>query len=159
MSAISGATKRRSARRLRNKQEVSEPIERYRLKTVSGSKELSEHVVVLKDGIYRFTTAQKDITPPLRFLKLPLKKGETWTVNSVSENVQLTGTFTCDDENVKVPGGQFQAKHVWSKDFQLGTEKMTLEYWFAEYVGIVKQHVHVSNSDVFLELEEFKGAK
>ena len=36
---------------------------------------------------------------------------------------------------------------------------MTIEYWFAEYVGIVKQHVHVSNSDVFLELEEFKGAK
>jgi hypothetical protein len=58
-----------------------------------------------------------------------------------------------------VPAGQFQAKHVWSKDFQLGADKMTLEYWFAEDVGIVKQHVHVSNSDVILELEEFKGAK
>ena len=80
-------------------------------------------MAVLKDGVYRFTTAQKDITPPLCFLKLPLKKGETWTVNSISENVQLTGSFTCDDESVKVPAGRYQAKHVWSKDFQLGRRK------------------------------------
>ncbi len=139
--------------------DVSEPIVRYRLKIVSGSKELTEHVAVLKDGVYRFTTASKEITPPLRFLKLPLTKGESWTVNSVSENVQLTGTFTCDDANVTVEGKQFQAKHVWSKDFQLGTEKMTLEYWFAPNVGIVKQHVHVGNSDVLLELEDFKAGK
>ena len=144
---------------LPNKQEGSEPIVRYRLKIVSGSKELTEHVAVLKDGVYRFTTASKEITPPLRFLKLPLTKGETWTVNSMSENVQLTGTFTCDDANVTVEGKQFQAKHVWAKDFQIGTEKMTLEYWFAEHVGIVKQHVHVGNSDVLLELEDFKAGK
>lgn len=142
-----------------NKQEISESIVRYRLKKVSGAKELHEYVAVLKDGVYRFSSADKEITPPLRFLKLPLTKGETWTVNSVSENVQLTGTFTCDDASVKVPAGQFQAKHVWSKDFQVGSEKMIIEYWFARDVGIVKQHVHVVNSDEVLELEDFRSGK
>ena len=140
-------------------QEVSEPIVRYRLKKVSGSKELNEYVAVLKDGVYRFAAAGKEITPPLRFLKLPLTKGESWTINSVSENVPLTGTFTCDDATIKVPAGQFQTKHVWSKDFQVGTEKMVIEYWFARDVGIVKQHHHVVNSDEVLELEEFRAGK
>jgi len=142
-----------------NKKEVTEPIVRYRLKVVSGAKELLEHVAVLKDGAYRFTTAGKEITPPLRFLKLPLTKGETWKVNSTSENVQMSGTFTCDDDSVRVPAGQFQAKRVSAQDFQLGTEKMALTFWFALDVGIVKQHVRVGNSDVMLELEEFKTGK
>ena len=140
-----------------DQKEVTAPIVRYRLKVVSGFKELTEHVAVLKDGVYRFTTAMKEIAPPLRFLKLPLTKGETWKVNSTSENVQLSGTFTCADDKVTVPAGEFQAKHVSSKDFLLGTEKMALDYWFAEGVGIVKQHVHVGNSDVLLELKEFKS--
>ena len=142
-----------------NKKEITKSIMRFRLKVVSGSKELNEHVAVLEDGVYRFTTAMKEISPPLRFLKLPLTKGESWKVNSTSENVKLIGTFTCDDDNVKVPAGEFQAKHVSTKDFELGAEKMSLDYWFARDVGIVKQHVRVGNSDVLLELEEFKTAK
>ena len=46
-----------------------------------------------------------------------------------------------------------------SQDFLLGTEKMTIDYWFSENVGMVKEHVHVGNSDVIMELEEFKTGK
>ena len=142
-----------------NKKEITKSIMRFRFKVVSGSKELNEHVAVLEDGVYRFTTAGKEISPPLRFLKLPLTKGESWKVNSTSETVKLIGTFTCDDDNVKVPAGEFQTKHVSTKDFLLGGEKMSLDHWFARDVGIVKQHVRVGNNDVLLELEEFKTAK
>jgi len=145
---------------VRDKKEIIEPIVRYRLKVVSGSKEpLFEYVAVLGDGVYRFTSAGKDITPPLRFLKLGIKNGEKWTVNSVSENVQLVGTFVGEDDTVKVPAGQFQTMRVSSKDFQLGTEKMALEHWFAPNVGIVQQRVHVGNNEVLLELEDFKQGK
>jgi hypothetical protein len=149
-----------------DKKEVVEPILRSQLKVVSGAKVLTENVAVLKDGVYRFSTggtdlapAGKEITPPLRFLKLPVMSGETWTVNSASEGVGLTGTFSCADEAVKVPAGQFQTKHIASKDFQLGTQKMSIDYWFAKNIGMVKQRVRVGNSDILLELEEFKAGK
>lgn len=141
-----------------NNKEITESIVRFRLKTVSGSKELFEHVAVLADGVYRFTTAGKEITPPMCFLKLPLKAGVSWTVDSLSENVQLTGTFTCAEDTVKAAGGP-QALRVSSKDFQLGTEKMTLDSWFAVNTGLVQQRVRIGNNEVLLELEAFKAAK
>ena len=140
-----------------DKKEITETIQRSRLKIVSGSKELTEHVAVLKDGVYRFSGAGKEITPPLRFLKLPLNQDETWTVDSVSENTILKGTFKWEDENVKVPAGMFQAKKVSSSEFQLGGQKMAIEYWFAPRVGMVKQQIRVGNTEVLLELEEFKA--
>ena len=105
------------------------------------------------------STAEKDITPPLRFLKLPIKEGESWTVKAMSENVPLTGTFTCAPDKVKVPAGEFKTLRVSCPDFQLGEKKMALDYWFAKDVGIVKQHVQVGKSNVVLELEEFKPGK
>ncbi len=136
-----------------------ETIWRYALKVVSGPKELTEHVAVLKDGVYRFSTANKDISPPLCFLKLPITSGGSWKVDSNSENVQLTGTFKCDDASVKVPAGAYPAKHISSKDFMLGNEKMVIDYWFAPDVGIVKQHIRVGNNGVLMELKEFKAGK
>ncbi len=143
----------------RDKQEVTETILWYRLSVVSGAKELSEYVAVLKDGVYRFRTAGKDITPPVRFLKLPVEKGESWKVDSVSENVAMTGAFKCEDDAVKVPAGEYPAKRITAQDFKLGTEKMDLVYWFAHNVGMVQQRLRVGNSDVLLELEEFKAGK
>ena len=142
-----------------DKKEVIEPIIRFRLKVVSGTKELTEHVAVLSDGVYRFTTAGKDITPPLRFLKLPSVKGDTWVIDSISENVPLTGTFTCEDDGITVPAGQFQTKRISCPEFQLGTDKMSLEAWYAPNFGMVQQKVRAGNSDVLLELEEFKKVK
>jgi hypothetical protein len=148
-----------------DKKEISEQAVRYPLKIVSGPKEslkqMNEQVAVLKDGVYRISTAGKDtsppkeITPPLRFLKLPVKGGETWTVSATSENVALAGTFTSDMEPVKVPLGNFETLHVSSPDFQLGNEKMAVDYWFAKDVGLVKQRVRVGKSNVVLELEAF----
>jgi hypothetical protein len=142
-----------------DKKEVPDTAVRYHLKIVSGKKELFEQVAVFNDGVYRLSTADKDITPPLRFLKLPVKEGESWTWKATSENVPLTGTFTCERDKVKVPAGEFDALRVSCPDFQLGAEKMGLDYWFAKDVGIVKQRVRVGKSDVTLELEDFKPGK
>jgi hypothetical protein len=141
-----------------DKKEATETIVRYRLKVVSESKVLEEHVAPLKDGVYRFTTAGKDIAPPLRFLnKLPA--AETWTVESTSENVPLKGTFSSGEETVKVPAGQFTAWRVSAQTFQFGAEKMSLDTWYAPDIGMVKQKVRVANSEVLMELEQFKAGK
>jgi hypothetical protein len=91
----------------------------------------------------------------LRFLKLPVKGGESWNILATSENVTLSGTFTCDVERVKVPLGNFETLHISSPDFQLGSEKMALEYWFAKDIGLVRQRVRVGKTNVLLELEAF----
>ena len=116
---------------LDKKPETSEVVKRFRLKVVSGSKELTEHVGVLRDGAYRFSTAgketgpPKEITPPLRFLKLPFMKGDSWTVHSTSEGALVSGTFKSEEDTVKLELFQvqvptFQAIHVITPDLQLG---------------------------------------
>jgi hypothetical protein len=143
---------------VKDKKEFSEIIVRFPLKVVSEAKELVEHVAV-KDGVYRIALAGKDINPPLCFLKLPAKKGDSWKVDSKSENAPITGTFTCDQEKVKVPFGEFNTIRVSTPDLQLERDKMAIDYWFAQNVGLVKQRVRVGNNDVLLELEDFKAAK
>jgi hypothetical protein len=145
---------------IRDKKEGKETIARFRLKLVSESKSLFEHVAVLEDGVYRFTSADKDLTPPLRILMFPISRdGETWTVDSMSQNVQLKGTFICHADAVKVPAGQFEALRVSCKDFQIGTEKQMLDVWFARNVGVVKLDTRVGNSRSLLELEKFTEGK
>jgi hypothetical protein len=143
-----------------DKKDKSEYVVRYPLKIVSGAQDKVEYVAVLKDGVYRFATAGKEITPPLCFLKLPTKAGESWMVAATSENEPLTGTFVCQEDTVQVPKGKFNALRVSSKDFRIGsTGKMDLAFWFAQGVGVVKQEVSVGNSKVTLELEDYKQGK
>jgi hypothetical protein len=142
---------------VKDKKEKETPIKRYRLKATSGSKELTEYVAILSDGVYKFTVAGKEIVPPLPILKLP--KFDSWKVDSVSENAPLVGKFACVDETVEVPAGKFTAKHVSAHDFQFDSKKMTLEFWFAENVGIVKQHTTIGNNDTLMELEKKPNLK
>ncbi|MCI0376961.1 MAG: hypothetical protein L0215_05105 [Gemmataceae bacterium] len=139
--------------------EESKRVVCFMLRVTSGDKTLTEHVGILEDGVYRFTSAGKEITPPLRFMKLGLEKGETWECESVSESAVLKGVFSSDMETVRVPAGQFNAMVVTAKDFQIGQQKMNLTYWFANKVGIVKQRTSVGDLDILLELEKYEPAK
>jgi hypothetical protein len=153
----------------------------YVLRLTSGDKEQREQVGILSRGVYRFTpngkevtleggvyrfqTAGKDLDPPLCFLKLPLKPGESWEVNSVSEGVTIKGAFVGGEASVKVPSGEYQALTVMSKDLQLlrkdaqpGSTPLTIQYWFANQVGPVKMHVETGNFKSTLELEKFEPA-
>jgi hypothetical protein len=142
-----------------DKKPDSELVVRFRLKVVSGSKELTEYVGVLRNGAYRFSTAGKEITPPLCFLKLPVMKGDSWSVHSTSEGALVSGTFKSEEDSVQVPKGTFQAVHVTSQDFQIGAEKMSMDLWFVRDIGLVKQRVAVGNVVSTLELEDFKKGK
>lgn len=121
----------------------------------SGNRIVFEKMTVAADGAYRLSTAGHQITPPLRFLKLPSKEGDKWTVQSDSEGIPLKGTFTISRETVKVPAGSFDCYVSATKDFQIAGDTSSITYWFAENVGMVKQRVQVGNFDRLLELEKF----
>jgi len=139
----------------------TEPIEAFRLKITSGDKILHEHVLIAEDGIYRFSAAGKEIQPPLRILKLPPSADDSWTVDSVSENVVLKGRFATKGAKVTTPAfpGGVDSVHSSTDDFQIGTNRMASNYYFVPKIGIVKQDMKVGKLDVSMELERFEPAK
>jgi hypothetical protein len=138
---------------MKDNKKVKEKVAGFTLKIVSGGRELTEQVAVLPDGVYRFSTAGKEITPPLCILKFPIKKPDSWPVDSVCNEVPFKGTFTCDEADISVPAfkNTFRAVTTSFKD-----PKMSFEYYFAPEYGIVKQRIEVGNNKVLLELEKFE---
>src|SRR5207244_5892249 len=63
------------------------------LECTFAGKTLTERVAVKKDGAYRYSGEGVDYQPPLCFLKLPPKAGETWKVEARGDGLQITGTF------------------------------------------------------------------
>lgn len=119
-----------------------------------------EHVAVTKDGVYRYTFEGKEAAPPVLFLKLPPKKDETWKVESKVVGEAVKGTFKNNgEEEVKVPAGSYKAWVVTSQDLDANGVKMSVTYYFAEKVGMVKQLVEVSGQKVVVELEKFEPGK
>lgn len=146
-------------RRVVNKQgnERTELIESFVVRYVGGDKSLQEQILITEDGIYRYAAGGKEITPPLRILKLPPAKGDAWACDSVSESVPLRGAFVVDQVTVDLPGkGPTPAWLSKTRDFTVGDQKLETSYWFAEGLGIVKQHVKVGKFEMAITLEEFR---
>src|SRR5262249_19632821 len=75
--------------------DVIDGVPGARLETqVDGKTVATEHLGVKEDGAYRFTLEGKRAEPPVRFLKLPPKKGDTWTVESKVGGKTVKCTFT-----------------------------------------------------------------
>jgi hypothetical protein len=119
-----------------------------------------EHVGVTKEGVYRYSFEGKEAKPPVLFLKLPPKKDETWKVDSKVGGESVKGTFkNTGEEDVKVPAGNYKAVVVASQDLEANGVKMSVTYYFAEKVGMVKQVVEVSGQKIVIELEKYEAPK
>jgi hypothetical protein len=131
---------------------------------VEGMPKSYEMVGVTDDGVYRYAFEGKRIEPPLRFLKLPPKKGETWPVDSAlgksdkGGGQTIKGTFKAGEEKVTVPERKdaYDTVTAGSDDLDVAGEKMGLTYYFAQNVGMVKQVMDVAGQKVTLELEKFE---
>jgi hypothetical protein len=126
---------------------------------VDGKSVAAEHVLVKDDGIYRTTFMGIKPDAPVRFLKLPAKKGEKWTVDTKVQDQPIKGTFITEEDEVTVPAGKFKALKAEAKDFSAAGMKMAVSYWFAEKVGIVKLSFSLAGRDTVLELEKFEEGK
>jgi len=126
------------------------------LEAKSDDRVQTETVAVLEDGVYRLAAAGKEIVPPLCFLKLPVKAGEKWQIQSMTEGAPIQGTFTAAEEEIEVPifKGKVKALKAYSEDFQMGKNKMKLAYWFVPKVGMVQQHLQVGSFEVLMRLEK-----
>jgi hypothetical protein len=129
-------------------------------------------VAVQSDGIYRFSTANKEIVPGFCFLKMSKQDGgETWQAESSIDGMTIKGTFTRGAEEITLPvldinGQREKGKRLTAitsscPEFQDPSQKkkLAVTYWFAEGLGLVRQRVQMEDVDHVLELVEFKSGK
>jgi hypothetical protein len=130
------------------------------VESVMGDKVVaSEHIAVQPDGLYRYTMAGQKADPPIRFLKLPAKKGDVWEVASKLGGQELKVTYETDEEEITVPAGKFRTVVTRTRDFQAAGQKMAAKIWYAKDVGMVKTEMTIAGNKVVIELEKYEPAK
>ncbi|MSQ93349.1 MAG: hypothetical protein EXR98_02195 [Gemmataceae bacterium] len=127
----------------------------FLVKSTSGGKTTRDHVLVLADGVYRIHAAGTPISPPLPFFKTAGK----WNADSVSGNTTINGTFTGALNRVNVGKTTYDAFLVSFRDTKTGDDRVEIDYWFVESIGMVKQRVRAKSHEIVLELEKFDKAK
>jgi hypothetical protein len=130
------------------------------VETVAEDKVVSTENVGLKDdGLYRFTMAGLTADPPVRILKLPAKKGDSWKVKSKVGDDEFSATFTLSEGKVKVLAGEYDALIAETDEVTVGGVKMTIKAWYAKNVGMVKMIMKIMGNEVTFELEKFAKGK
>lgn len=131
-----------------------------RLETaVDGKVVGAEHIALGKDGLFRHSVFGLTADPPVLFLKLPPKKGETWKVETKVGGLAVTGTYTSDEAEITVPAGKYKTVVARTDDFTAGDQKLEITTYFAKGIGMVKSVNKIGGNDVVLELEKFEPAK
>ena len=125
---------------------------------LNGETVATEHIAVRENGIFRVKVGDKEVNPPLCFLKLPFKKEENkWEVKSTIGNETVSGTFESAEKKVDFKDmKEINGLEVKGKDLTANGQKINLTYLFAEKFGIVKQTANLGGANVTLDLTEFK---
>lgn len=127
--------------------------------TRNGTPEANEHIVLRADGVFRVKVAGVKAVPPIRFLKLPIKKGDTWDIVSQVGTEKLSGKFTLEEGEVLWMGKMTKATVVKGIDLMANGQKMTLMYYFIENVGLARQVATFAGATITLELNKFEAGK
>jgi hypothetical protein len=122
----------------------------------------TEAVTVRADGVYRVKADGSMVNPPICFLKLPLKNGQNWKIDSKIASQDVKGGFVEGTEKgVKVPAGTYDTVTVTTTaDTQkIDDQTVTITYYFASKVGLVKRVVEIGGARTILELEKYEESK
>ncbi len=97
--------------------------------------------------------------PPQTMIAAPLKKGVSWDFNGQAGELKVEQHYdVVGDEDIKVPAGKFHVFRIHGE--QTSPSPMTIDRWFANGIGIVKDvtTMRAANGDLLqrisLELVE-----
>ena len=123
----------------------------------------TELVTVRKDGVYRVEFGGKKFSPAVRFLVLPVKKDESWKIDSKigggaqESQAEIKATFkTGESKSIKVKGTTYEAIRV-TGEMKIDGQNTTVTYYFAEKIGMVKQIIDIGTTKVELDLEKYES--
>jgi hypothetical protein len=141
------------------KSETINKEEHFQVDTIVGKEpKTSEWYVVRPDGIYRTKVKDDKIEPPIKVLPLPIKKDETWKVESKLGTQSIKGSLKIvnDKEKIKVQGTEYETVLIEGKDVDVAGAKTTLRIWLAKDRGIVKEEFLLQGGEtLLLELKNY----
>ena len=128
--------------------------------TAKGKVVASEHLSITGKGIFRNRYNGTEVSPPICMLKFPIKKDSTWKVESKVGEEKLSVSCKLDEEEIEVPAGKFKTVKVVMDAEVVGAGIIvSTTYWFAQGVGVVKQHVNINSMQFSILLEKFEEGK
>jgi hypothetical protein len=126
---------------------------------VDGTVTGTAHILVTDKGVMCHRMNGVDLSPPISVLKYPVKKDETWEIETTLGAEKMTVKVTAGDtEEVTVPAGKYKAVKAEMSQTAAGM-KMSATSWYAADVGVIKQTMAVGGGTGTLELEKFEPAK
>lgn len=143
------------------KMEKIDGVPLFRLETtVKGKVGATEHLSINDKGIFRNRYNGIEVTPPICMIKFPIKKGSTWKVESKVGEEKLNVACKLDEEEIEVPAGKFKTVKVIMDAEVVGAGILvSTTYWFAQGVGMVKQHVNINSMQFSILLDKFEEGK
>lgn len=124
---------------------------------VDGKVAATEYVAIDKDGVSRYKFNTETLKTPVRFLALPPKDGETWKFETEFGVEKVKGSATAGSADVEVKAGKY--KTITTKmEIESNDQKISIESWYAEGVGMVKQVMKIGPVEIRLDLEKFEPA-
>jgi hypothetical protein len=122
-----------------------------------------QHIRVTSGAIQRMAHNGEKVEPPFLLLKVPAAKGQKWTVDSKiverGSTVTVKGKCSTDEENVKVPAGEFKKAIRVTAELAINGEATTIKSWYAEKVGLIKQRITEGTHTNEMELEKMELPK
>jgi hypothetical protein len=121
----------------------------------------TEELQARADGVYRVATNGKKVTPPVKFVALPNKKGESWEIDSKIGDETMKGKFKVEEvAELTVRGKKYEkVVVVTGDDLDANGTKLSLVTHYARGIGMIKQSMKAGDQTILLELEEFKAGK
>jgi hypothetical protein len=116
------------------------------------------HLRQTEKGVFRYRMNDMEISPPMCLLQYPVKAGARWEGDITVGDSKSKYACEAMQDTVEVPAGKFQAVRVTVR-IQDKVLPVTITYWFAQDVGIVKQTVEAEKRSIVTELEKFEPKK
>lgn len=113
--------------------------EGYVITIVSDDSPNYSKMIVSSNGVVKdLESMGKKLSPPIFQIK-SVKKGDTWKVDSRSEDFHYKATYTCGEEKeITVPAGKFLALPIHIEYSFDGDELRKSTHWHAKNVGLVR---------------------
>lgn len=130
--------------------------------TAQGRVVAKDTIVIKEDGIYRTKINDLAITPPIKILALPVKKGGEWSIDSKVQDKAIVGKFTIKDDKEKLKlkdGKEYDCVMVDGPGFKVDGADTKMKQWFAAGKGIVKLSYETGQQEAILELIEYTEPK
>jgi hypothetical protein len=138
------------------KVETIDNEELYRLDALVGGQVVTtEHMRHDKRGLYRCRLNGAEFDPPILLLKNSPSPGDSWEAKTVTGGQTYTVKCEVGEEvEVTVPAGKYKALQL-KVSLVVNGATILSDYWLAENIGVVKQHLSIAGQETTMSLSKF----